>query len=161
MTKARTFTSIILGTALLAGGVTACSGQAQEAYKNREQQQQQNQVQGESLAEANLKRRIAEENDPNRVGYLYVISFAKPFGYYVVKGKVSSSGSQLGPEQTIACPGSAESCNAVDSAQDDHTYGQGDPGVFFYTAAGVRVETTLDYIYSTAPLDIDAPQLLR
>ena len=51
------------------------------------------------------------------------MSFAKPIGYYVVEGKVSSSGGQLTPEQDIICRSSAESCQAVDGPFDDGTYG--------------------------------------
>ena len=40
-------------------------------------------------------------------------------------------------------------------------YGDGDPGIFFYTADDVMVETSLDYVVSDQPLAIDVPRLLK
>lgn len=111
----------------------------------------------DSLEIKNLETKLKRENDPNAVRYVYLISFAQPIGYYVIKGKVSSSGSQLAPEDEII--DRYEGDLAVDSAQDDGTYGTGDPGIFFFTADGTMVSTTLDYIESDAPLPIDVPRL--
>lgn len=115
----------------------------------------------DSLEQSNLRRRLAIEGRGDQVGYVYLISFAKPLGYYVVKGKVSSSGSQLAPEQdVIRDPGQLGGGNVVvDGPQDDGTYGNGDPGIFFFTADGVFVHTSLDYVYSTDPLPLDVPEL--
>lgn len=112
----------------------------------------------DSLEITNLETKLERENDPNAVRYVYLISFAQPIGYYVVKGKVSSSGSQLAPEDDIIrTPGGDRL--VTDGAQDDGTYGTGDPGIFFFTADGTMVSTTLDYIESDAPLPIDVPRL--
>lgn len=47
-----------------------------------------------------------------------------------------------------------------DSAKDDGTYGNGDPGIFFFfTTDGIMVETDLNYIQTDAPLSIDVPRL--
>lgn len=114
----------------------------------------------DSLEITNLETKLKRENDPNAVRYVYLISFAQPIGYYVVKGKVSSSGSQLAPEDEVIdnCDSSCGG-NVLDSSQDDGTYGTGDPGIFFFTADGTMVSTTLDYIESDAPLPIDVPRL--
>ena len=50
-------------------------------------------------------------------------------------------------------------CLTLDSSQDDGTYGEGDPGIFFFLADGTYVETTLDYVYSTQPIPVDVPRL--
>lgn len=111
-----------------------------------------------SLEKANLEKKLQRENDPNAIRYIYLLSFGKPFGYYTVKGKVSSSGSQLAPEEEVI-KGYGGDGYVLDSAQDDGTYGNGDPGVFFFTTDGVMVETSLDYIIEDQPLALNVPEL--
>jgi hypothetical protein len=113
-----------------------------------------------SLEKTNLERKLKLDDNPSIVGYVYIVSFAKPMGYYVIKGKVSSSGSQIAPESEIVDPCSGSYCpSVVDGPQDDGTYGTGDPGIFFFLTNGTMVVTSLDYIYSTQPLPIDVPRL--
>jgi hypothetical protein len=116
----------------------------------------------DSLERRNLRERLIRFNKANKVGYLYVMSFGKFVGYYVVKGKVSSTQSQMtNADQTWDC---GDSCTAVvESMGDDGSFGPnegGNRGVFFFTSSGVMVETTLDWVYSDAPLRIDVPNLL-
>lgn len=116
------------------------------------------------LERDNIKRRLLAFNKANKIGYLYVMSFGKFVGYYTVKGKVSSTQSQMTViEQTWDCGG--DSCRfGVPSMGDDGSYGPnegGDRGIFFFTTGGVLVETTLDWLYSDQPLHIDAPNLLK
>ena len=146
----------ILMLATVAGlGLTACTP---SSYTDRATEQEQYTLEN-SLEQANLKKRLELQNNPNQIGYVYVMSFAQVIGYYVIQGKVSSSGWQLAPEQEILCKtSSSESCNSLDSNQDDGTYGSGDPGIFFFLADGTYTETTLDYIYSTQPIPIDVPR---
>jgi hypothetical protein len=117
----------------------------------------------DSLERRNLRERLLRFNKPNKIGYLYVMSFGKFVGYYVVKGKVSSVQSQMTTtKQTWDC-GNADGACSVDSIGDDGSFGPnegGDAGIFFFTATGVMVETTLDWVYSDAPLKIDVPNLL-
>lgn len=113
-----------------------------------------------SLEKANLKEKLERENDPNATRYVYLMNFGQIVGYYVIEGKVSSSGSQLAPEQEIIDPCPADYCPVVlDSAQDDGTYGSGDPGVFFFLADGTMVTTDLNVIQTDAPMEIDVPLL--
>lgn len=116
----------------------------------------------DSLERRNLRERLLRFNKPQKVGYLYIMSFGKFVGYYVVKGKVSSTQSQMtNVTQTWDC---GSGCDfGAESIGDDGTWGLnegGDKGVFFFTATGVMVETTLDWVYSDAPLRIDVPNLL-
>lgn len=145
---AKVIAAIIISAFILSGCTTQLS--------QRRQAQEQSQIQGTSLEKQNLEERRKRDEDANRVGYVYLINYGKPFGYYVIKGKVSSSGSQIGPEQELVC---GSSCEVMDSAQDDGTYGSGDPGVFFFLSTGTKVETTLDYIYTDEPMAIDVPLL--
>jgi hypothetical protein len=111
-----------------------------------------------TLEKQNLTKRKALQENSNQIGYVYMVSFGKPWGYYVIKGKVSNSGSQLTPEQDIICRYS-NTCTTVDGPQDDGTYGSGDPGIFFFTASGNYVETSLDYVYSAQPLEVEVTLL--
>lgn len=116
----------------------------------------------DSLERRNLRERLLRFNKPHKVGYLYVMSFGKFVGYYVVKGKVSSVQSQMtNTQQTWEA--SRDNDTVVDSIGDDGSFGPnegGDRGVFFFTVTGAMVETTLDWVYSDAPLHIDVPNLL-
>jgi hypothetical protein len=116
-----------------------------------------------SLELTNLKEKRAREDDPEALRYLYVMSFGDIVGYYVTKGKISSNGSQIAPETEFVRPSYANGTSAdffsVESAQDDGSYGDGDPGIFFFTSDGTMVVTSLDYIQSDAPLAIDVPRL--
>jgi hypothetical protein len=117
---------------------------------------------GPTLEKTNLEEKRRRENNPDAVGYLYLMNFGQVVGYYVTKGKVSSNGSQATPEQDIhwTCrSGSGCSPVVVDGPQDDGSYGQSDPGIFFFTSEGTKVVTSLDYIQSDQPLPINAPRL--
>lgn len=111
----------------------------------------------DSLELANLREKLDRENDPESTRYLYLMNFGQIVGYYVTKGKISSNGSQIAPEQELA--GANSTASVLDSAQDDGSYGAGDPGIFFFTTDGVMVVTSLDYIQSDEPLAIDVPRL--
>lgn len=139
-------------------GATACSGPSE--YEQRKAAQGTTQITN-SLEKQNLTRKRDKEEDPNAIRYVYVYSFGQPIGYYVIKGKVSSSGSQMGPETEVIKSYGGDGF-VVDSAQDDGTYGAGDPGIFFFTTDGVLVETSMDYISQDAPLPINnVPRLTK
>lgn len=146
----------IIATTLALGLVLA--GCSNSEYQDRKEQQKTVTLK-DSLEIANLEEKLQRENDPAAVRYVYLISFAQPIGYYVIQGKVSSSGSQLAPEQEAIRPYSGAEPLILDSSQDDGTYGTGDPGIFFFLANGTMVSTTLDYIESDAPLPLDVPRL--
>lgn len=113
-----------------------------------------------SLEKANLKEKLERENDPTATRYVYLMNFGQIVGYYVIEGKVSSSGSQLGPEQEVINACSSSVCPVtVDSAQDDGTYGTGDPGIFFFLADGTMVSTDLNHVQVDAPMELDVPLL--
>jgi hypothetical protein len=156
MNKRFTAAAGIILAASIALTATACDTKVTE----REAKQAASQTQGESLEIKNLKAKRDREENPSTERYLYVMSFGKIIGYYVTKGKISSNGSQIGPELELANRSYRDS-SVLDSAQDDGSYGDGDPGIFFFTSDGTMVVTNLDYIQSDAPLDIDVPRLRR
>lgn len=134
----------------------ALTGCGTSDLQKRQETQKTSQI-SNSLEKQNLQKKRDREENPTAVRYLYVMNFGKIVGYYVTEGKVSSNGSQIGPETEVIYSNS--SGYTLDSAKDDGTYGQGDPGIFFFTTDGVMVETSLDYIQSDAPISIDVPRL--
>jgi hypothetical protein len=157
----KNLTKIVATIALTAVALTGCSNNS--AYEERKQKQEQSVINGgEGLEVKNLKEKAKRENDPNatRYVYLWVPGDATPIGYYVIKGKVSSSGSQVGPESEIVDPCPADYCpTVVDSSKDDGSFGAGDPGIFFFLANGTMTDTNVLYLSTDAPLKIDAPLL--
>lgn len=116
-------------------------------------------------------------NNPNRIGYVYVYdNGGDVMATYTIKGKVSSTESQLTESQDVTEEGQCynhqgwrendSNCgNVVDSISDDGTYGgeEGGPsGVFFYTTSNVLVELggTVSWFYSDAPLNLTSKPIL-
>lgn len=114
-----------------------------------------------SLERQNLKDRLLRFNNPNKIGYVYLMSFGKFVGYYTIHGKITSVQSQMtNTVQTFHYDGGGMQ---VPSIGDDGSFGDnegGDKGVFFFTTQKVMVETTLDWVYSDSPLNIDVPNLV-
>ena len=85
-------------------------------------------------------------------------------GYYVIQGKVSSTGSQMTATQVVG--NCSDNCTGAvtDAIGDDGSYGPeegGQFGVFFFTSAGTLVETDQPFLVSSTPIAIYAnvPQL--
>ena len=126
---------------------------------------------GDSLERRNLSRNLLNNNTPNKIQYVYLLSMTGGYiGYYVIKGKVSSTQSQMTADQLIVwtCPGypSVTSCDSsrmqpsvVNAPGDDGSYGANEPGIFFFTTEGTEVRTSLEYVESDQPLPVNAPKL--
>jgi len=114
-----------------------------------------------SLERQNLKDKLLRLNNASKVGYVYLLNFGKIIGYYVIKGKVSSNQSQMTTTNLIERhSGDSGGGNVVVPAPgDDGSYGDNEAGIFFFTAENVYVSTSVDYLYSDAPLAVDAPKL--
>jgi len=101
---------------------------------------------------------------PGVVTYVYLFSFGDVIGYYVADGKPASTRSYLMPEETTVYADLGEySGDLVVSAPDiDGAYGDNNPGIRFFTAEGTAVEwggSGASYLYSDAPLPLNAPRL--
>jgi hypothetical protein len=157
----KNLTKIVATVALATLALTGCSGTTE--YQERKDKQEKSVINsGEGLEVKNLKEKAERENDPNatRYVYLWVPGDSTPVGYYVLKGKVSSSGSQVGPEMEIIDPCPADYCpTVVDSSKDDGSFGEGDPGIFFFLANGTMTDTNLLYLSTDEPLPLDVPML--
>jgi hypothetical protein len=117
----------------------------------------------DSAERANLTERLLRMNNPNKIGYVYELTQnGQILQHFTIKGKVSSTGSQLTNTQNIVnmcyhCP------VAVESMGDDGSYGPeegGDSGIFFFTTAGVLVEYNGLWMYSDAAMELSSPPLL-
>lgn len=116
-----------------------------------------------TLGQQNLCKKEKRESDPNAIGYVYLINFGSIVGYYVSKGKISSSGGQYRPEDDIhwTCK-EHHGCQpvVVDGPRDDRTFGEHDPGTFFFLADDTKVVTSLDYIHTDRPIPaLNVPKL--
>lgn len=114
----------------------------------------------------NLAFRNKEYNSSGSTNYVYVFTFSgQVIGYYVIQGKVSSTGSQMtSTDVNVTCNGN-QSCTNL-APGDDGSYGPdegGQFGVFFRTAAGALVETDMPFLVSNAPIPTYAnvPQLQK
>lgn len=153
---AKKLATISVLATLTIGGLAACTPNTSD-YDNRKQAQGTSQIKN-SLEKQNAEMKRDKEEDPNAIRYVYLLNYGINTGYYVAKGKISSSSSQVGPEsEVIRYYGDGY---VLDSAKDDGTYGAGDPGIFFFTTDGMMVETSLDYIVTDRPIALQGVPLL-
>lgn len=120
------------------------------------------------LERKNLAARLTQYNSKGSTNYVYVFAGMtdKVIGYYVIRGKVSSTGSQMTSTQVnVHCgySGDHQSCTN-DAIGDDGSYGPdegGQMGVFFFTTSGTLVETDQPFLVSSQPIKLYAnvPQL--
>lgn len=173
MTRKTILTAALLAVTCVLG-VTACgphtssnspqsTGQAQtqQAFKQQSAAEPYPvSLLSDSTERANLIRRLIRFNDPNKIGYVYIINFGKVIGYYVIKGKVSDTDSQLTTSTLVEHHSDSGGGNLTYPAPgDDGSYGPEEEGVFFFTTENVMVETSLQYLYADQPLPINVPLL--
>jgi hypothetical protein len=153
---------------LLLTTASSCESPAQD--KAQQQREQKNAAvilcgeKGESQECLNLKKKFQRDNDPNRITYVYLLSWTGEFiGYYVAKGKVSSNQSQMGPmdqSMKICNYASTAECYAVVEAPgDDGSFGPNEDGIFFFTADDTKITWNGLYQQSDKPLGIKVPLL--
>jgi hypothetical protein len=111
-----------------------------------------------------LADRLRRNNNPNAISYLYILSnTGSPIGYFVLKGKLTSTESSLLPTDAIidACGQTTEYCpQVVQGGGDDGTYGQNENAVFGFTAQGVMITIRAEnWFQSDAPIALNVPDL--
>lgn len=148
----RKFVSVIVGLVAVVSLGACTSGSEEDRTRGALQAQK---AVGPTLEKTNLAAKREREENPDAIGYVYLYAFNTPVGYYITKGKVSSSGSQSTPEQDIhwTCR-DHHGCQpvVVDGPQDDGSYGGHDTGIFFFLADGTKIVTGLEYIHSDRPI---------
>jgi hypothetical protein len=127
-----------------------------------------NGIPSDPLERKNLAARLQQYNSKGSTNYVYVFAgyTDKVIGYYVIRGKVSSTSSQMTSTQVnVHCgySGDHQSCTN-DAIGDDGSYGPdegGQSGVFFFTTGGTLVETDQPFLVSSQPIKIysSVPQL--
>jgi hypothetical protein len=119
------------------------------------------------LERENVAARLKQYNSSGSTNYFYILTpTGQAIGYWVIKGKVSSTGSQLTSTQVnVNCSsGTVHAICTNDAIGDDGTYGPeegGQNGVFAFTPTGVLVETADPYrVVSSQPIKlyVSAPQ---
>lgn len=108
----------------------------------------------DSTERAGLTERLLRMHDPNKLGYVTLLTqMGQVLSSFTIKGKLSSTGSQLTPSQNVvALSGEA---TVVNSMGDDGSFGTnegGKKGIFFFTTQGVLIETNAIFQYSDAPV---------
>jgi hypothetical protein len=160
--------------------VTDTSIAPQDVAKAEQKDQQQNQaglVKAQpatkldwSLERDQLDKRNVLWNDPNKISYIYLMSYGKVMAFYTIKGKVSSVNSSLtGAEQIVKDPniegygeGHYSESLLMESPDYDGSYGDNGAGVFFFCTDGTYVEWNGEYMLCDRPLKLATqPELVR
>lgn len=157
----------LLATAGLAlAGCTNNNEAATDAMEARQEKAAANVLCGaanDSLECKNLKERERRNSQPNAIGYVYLYNFdGSVKGYFTIKGKVSSTQSQMGPMDIIAdaCLNTSDYCPEVmEAAGDDGSFGPNEAGIFFFTTEGVMVTYSGEYVLSDGPLKLSDNKL--
>jgi hypothetical protein len=117
-----------------------------------------------SLERENIKRRVEFVNQPDRIGYLYLLSDNGQLIKEVqILGKASSLNNYITPmeELTIGRVEGYGSETYVAEAPDlDGTWGTRPEGIFWFTPDGVYQEYTGKYLYSAERLTFTTQPLL-
>lgn len=126
-----------------------------------------------SLERENLIKRYQYLNDRNNQHHVYLIDEGRVVSYFVAQGKVSSVNSKLTNDKQIVKvegarfdggngAGGANGANykVVESPQMDGSYGENGDAIFFFTTEGAYVESSLDYVVSEEPKNIQSTVIL-
>lgn len=116
----------------------------------------------DSVERRNLKERLLRFNKPDKIGYVYLLSdTGQVVSFYTIKGKISSTQSQLTASQTDRCHYHYEQgCEVTEAPGDDGSYGPNEDGVFFFTTEGVLVQWNGKFIYADAPLKVTTAPII-
>lgn len=113
-----------------------------------------------SLERSNISKRLTAFNNPNKVTYIYLVSFGKVMSFYTVKGKITSGGKRLTSADTQVDSATDNSSLVMDAPELDGTYGSSAPYIYFWTTDGAYIQWSGDYMLSDQPLSLaTAPEL--
>lgn len=121
-----------------------------------------------SLERENISARAKLFNTPDKISYIYLISYGKVMAFYTVKGKVSSLNSYMSPQEQLikgdgtSCDAWTTNCYVAQASDVDGSYGKNADGIFFFTTEGAYVEWAGDYMMSDQPLKLSTqPELVQ
>lgn len=156
---------VVVALAFLAG----CTGSGEipqndpKAAANYEQQKANDPLPelNDSLERANIIEHLKRNNVADRVRYIYLLADTGGiYAYFVIKGKVTSTASQLTPTDSIVDPCSTSYCpQIVQGPTDDGSFGGDEGGIYFFTDAGIEVQWNGRWLLTDQPLKIQTPTL--
>lgn len=116
-----------------------------------------------SLERLNISKRLVAWSAPAKISYIYLVSYGRVMAYYVVKGKITSSGKRLTPQNQVTYQDVGTPDNLViESPELDGTYGASSPYIFFWTTDGTYVQWSGDYMLTDQPMQLATqPELVR
>jgi hypothetical protein len=163
----KSFAVAALATAVI--GLAGCTAESDSSTKAREDREQKAQTvvlcgaPNDSLECKNLKERERRNSQPNAIGYVYLYNWdGSVKGYFTIKGKVSSTQSQMAPMDVLVdgCLRAGEDCPApMEAAGDDGSFGPNEQGIFFFSTEGVMITYSGEYVLSDAPLKLSTNKL--
>lgn len=117
----------------------------------------------DSLERANIIEHLKRNNQADRVRYIYLLADTGGiYAYFVIKGKVSSTGAQLTPTDNVVdvCSNASEYCpQVVQGPTDDGSFGGDEGGIYFFTDTGMEVQWNGRWLVTDVPLKIQTPTL--
>lgn len=122
-----------------------------------------------SIERSNISKRLTAFSDPNKISYIYLVSYGRVMAFYTIKGKVTSGSKRLTAQSVSVdscgniagigqslCTGSFN----VEQPELDGTYGSSNPYVYFWTTSGAYIQWSGDYMLADQPLQLStAPEL--
>lgn len=153
--------------ALGIAGLTACSSGKSEqndpiAQANYEAQKANDPIPNlsDSLERANIIEHLSRNNQPDRVRYIYLLADTGGiYAYFVIKGKVTSTGAQLTPTDDFARGCTGCDMHVVQGPTDDGSFGGDEGGIYFFTDTGMEVQWNGRWLLTDQPLVIQTPTL--
>lgn len=118
----------------------------------------------DSLERKNISKRLTTFSDPNKTSYIYLVNFGRVMSFYVIKGKITSSGKRLtAGERFVQCDGGEYTADCqTESPELDGTYGTSAPYIYFWTTDNVYIQWSGDYMLADQPLHLSSqPELTR
>jgi len=115
----------------------------------------------DSLERANIIEHLKRNNQPDRTRYIYLLAdTGGVYAYYVIKGKVTSTGAQLTPTDDIVDTCNGSYCpQVVQGPTDDGSFGGDEGGIYFFTDTGVEIQWNGRWLLTDAPMTIKTPTL--
>lgn len=115
----------------------------------------------DSLERANIAEHLKRNNQADRIRYIYLLAdTGGVYAYFAIKGKVTSTGAQLTPTDSIAHPCGYRECYlSVQGPTDDGSFGGDEGGIYFFTDTGQEVQWNGRWLLFDEPLKINQPTL--
>lgn len=108
-----------------------------------------------SVERQNISDRAEIFSNPEKLGYIYLISYGKVMAFYPIKGKATSLRSYMVSQEQVYR--SSQGNVALPAPDIDGSYGDNADGIFFFTPEGVYIEWLGEYMYADAPLKMATP----